>query len=82
MSYMDEVVMFSRTLEEHLEHLLRITLECMSNADLTVDPGKPQLGLSRVKLLVYVMDNGTVQSSDDKLKAILEYSSPHNEKRL
>lgn len=81
MAYMDDVVMFSHTFEEQFEHL-RMSLERMRDARLTVNPGKVKLASSRVKLLGYVVDHGTVRPSEDKLKAILEYPPPHKEKSL
>lgn len=67
-------MLFSKTFDEHLEHL-RITLECMHGAGLTMKPGKVQLASSRVKLLGYVVDHSTVQPSEDKLKELGCYSS-------
>lgn len=81
MAYMDDVVVFSDTFEEHIKHL-RITLERMRDAGLTMNPGKVQLASSRVKLLGYVVENGRIQPNKGKLKAILEYPAPHNEKSL
>lgn len=69
-AYIEDVLLFSQTPEEQLEQV-RITLERMHEAGLTVTGGKEQLTLSCVKLLGYVVDNGTVQPSDAKLKAVL-----------
>lgn len=50
MANMDDVVLFSQSFGERLEHL-RITLERLHDAVLTANPGKVQLAQSRVKLL-------------------------------
>lgn len=50
MAYMDDVVVFSRTFEEHLVHL-RDVLARMKRAGLTINPKKVQLASSKVDLL-------------------------------
>lgn len=81
MPYVDDLVVFSHMFEEQLEHL-PITLDGMRGAGMTVNPGIVQLAASRVKLLGYVVDRGTVRPSEDKFKAVLEYPPFHNEKSL
>lgn len=81
MAYMDDVVVFSRTMEEHVEHL-RIVLERMRNAGLTIHPGKVQLAAPKINLLGFVVDNGTLRPNEDKLRALTEYPSPHDVKSL
>lgn len=81
MAYMDNIVVSSQMLGEHLEHV-RIILQRSRDAGFTVNPGKVQLASSRVQLLEYVVDHGMVRPSEDKLVAILEYPPPLIEKCL
>lgn len=80
-TYKGNAVVFSPTFQEHLEHL-RITLERMGDADLTVNPDKGQLAWSRVSLLGHVVDHGTVRPSEHKLKSISVYPPLYMEKSL
>lgn len=81
MAYMDDVVVFSRTFEEHLEHLT-IVLERMRNAGLTFNPGKVQLAEPKINLLGFVVDSGTLRPNEEKLRALTEYPCPHDVKSL
>ncbi|XP_029828099.2 uncharacterized protein LOC115313286 [Ixodes scapularis] len=81
MAYMDDAVVFSRSFEEHLAHL-EIILSRMSKAGLTINPKKVQLAASRVNLLGFVVDDGTLRPNEDKLRAILDYPPPRDAKSL
>ncbi|KAM7308007.1 uncharacterized protein ISCGN_011642 [Ixodes scapularis] len=81
MAYMDDVVVFSNSFEEHLTHL-EIVLRRMREAGLTINPDKVQLAASRVNLLGFIVDNGTLKPNDDKLGAILNYPAPRDVKCL
>lgn len=59
-----------------------VTLERMHHAGLTVNTGKVQLASTRVKLQEHVMKNGTLQPTEDKLKAVFEYLPPNSEKSI
>lgn len=81
MAYMDDVIVFSNTIEEHVDHL-NIVLQKLWDAGLTIHPGKVQLASSRVNLLGFVVDNGQLLPNQEKLQAITEYPPPHNVKSL
>ncbi|XP_077548537.1 uncharacterized protein LOC144161810 [Haemaphysalis longicornis] len=57
-------------------------LERMQNAGLTVNPRKVQLAASRIELLGFVVDQGSVRPNEEKLKAILQLPKPENVKSL
>lgn len=80
-AYMDDVVVFSQTFEEHLEHL-RIVLERLRAAGLTVHPRKVQLASPQINLLGFMVDNGVLRPNEDKLRAIADYPQPHDVKSL
>ncbi|XP_064469873.1 uncharacterized protein LOC135384605 [Ornithodoros turicata] len=81
MAYMDDVVVFSKSFDEHLVHLGNV-LSRMRDAGLTINPGKVQLASPKVDLLGFVVDLGTLSPNEDKLRAILEYPRPHDVKSL
>ncbi|KAM7291866.1 uncharacterized protein ISCGN_028437 [Ixodes scapularis] len=70
----DDVVVFSRTNVERVEHL-RIVLEGMRNAGLTIHPGKVQLAAPKINLLGFVVDNGTLRPNEEKFRALSECPS-------
>ncbi|XP_064475377.1 uncharacterized protein LOC135389242 [Ornithodoros turicata] len=81
MAYMDDVVVFSKSFDEHLVHLGNV-LSRMRDAGLTINPGKVQLASPKVDLLGFVVDLGTLSPNEDKLRAILDYPRPHDVKSL
>lgn len=81
MVYIDDVVVFSRTIEDHVEHL-RNVLERMRNAGLTIHPGKVQLAAPKINLLRFVVDNDTLHPNEDTLRVLKEYPRSHDVKSL
>lgn len=61
---MDDVVVFSRTFQEHY---LNIVLSRMKQAGLTINQRKVQLASPRIRLLGYMVDRGTISPGGDKL---------------
>ena len=57
-SYIDDVVVYSNSWEEHLQHL-REVLCCLQKAGLTLKLSKCQFGLNKVHYLGHVIGNGS-----------------------
>ena len=81
MAYMDDVVVFSKTLDDHINHL-QVVLQRMNDAGLTINPKKVQLASSRVALLGFVVEHGFLHPQEEKLKAMIEFPTPQDKKRL
>lgn len=81
MAYIHDIVVFSRTFEEHLVHL-HIILERMRQAGLTIHPGKAQLAVPEIKLLGLVVDRGALRAYEYKLREITEYTTSRDVKAL
>lgn len=79
--YLDDVTVFSRSFEEHVEHL-QIVLQRMRAAGLTIHPGKVQLAGEKINLLGFVVDKGVLRPNPEKLQAILQYPPPSDVKSL
>lgn len=75
LAYLDDVVVYSRTFDEHLRHL-RDVLERLRSAGITLNPAKTQIAETRVTLLGFTLDNGRLLPCDDKVQALLNYPSP------
>ena len=52
--YIDDVLIFSRTLEEHIEHI-QMVLECLLEAGLKLKPGKCHFVRKSVEYLGYLI---------------------------
>ena len=80
-AYVDDVVVFSHTLEEHLEHLHTI-FALFDSFGITLSPKKSFLGYPTVALLGQKVDAFGLTTAADKLKAILELDFPYTLKDL
>ena len=56
-AYLDDLVIFSHTWEEHLDHLSQI-FQCLFDAGLTVKLKKCQFGMSKCSYLGHVVGEG------------------------
>ena len=79
--YLDDVLVFGKTIDEHNERLDRI-LQKMRKAGLKLSPTKCQLARKEVKYLGHVISGEGVQTDPDKTKAIREYQKPMCQKEL
>lgn len=50
LDYIDDIIIFSKTCEEHIEHLTQV-LQCLCQASLNANPKKCQTGKTRVRHL-------------------------------
>ena len=79
--FIDDIVIFSKTLEEHIEHLRRI-FKLLSDLNVTLDGRKAFLGYPSVKLLGQKVDGFGMATAEDKLKAIQNLAQPTTLKDL
>jgi hypothetical protein len=68
MAFLDDVIIYSRTWEEHAIHLQQV-FERLTAAGFTVNPNKIHIGKQRVKLLGHIVETGKVSPDPDKVKA-------------
>ena len=80
-AYLDDLVIFSSTWEEHLEHL-SIVLARLQEAGLSVKPSKCQFAVSECVYLGHVVGGGRVLPVKDKLEAIGSFPVPEDKKQL
>ena len=80
-SYLDDIVVFSNSWEEHLNHLCQV-LECLQKAQLTVNMSKCQFGKIEVHYLGHVIGGGTVKPDPQKLEAVDNYPVPATKKEV
>uniref|UniRef100_A0A1X7V1E0 Reverse transcriptase domain-containing protein n=1 Tax=Amphimedon queenslandica TaxID=400682 RepID=A0A1X7V1E0_AMPQE len=80
-AYIDEIVIFSQNWKEHLYHLEEV-LECLWDANLTVQLGKCQFAKPYVHYLGHVIRQGKVLPDKEKIRAVQCYPRPSTKKEV
>ena len=80
-AYLDDVVIFSRTWEEHLLHLEEI-LRRLGRAGLTVKTKKCQFGMQQCTYLGHIVGNGEVRPECSKQQAVYDFQTPKTKKQV
>lgn len=80
-AFVDDVATYSKTFEEHLEHLRRI-FTAFDDMNLTLSPHKTFLGFPSIELLGQHVDSMGMSTSAEKLEAIAKLSFPRTAKDL
>ncbi|UYV66998.1 hypothetical protein LAZ67_4003622, partial [Cordylochernes scorpioides] len=73
--YLDDIVVYSDTFEEHLERLSKV-LSCLQQAGLTINQDKCLFGSTRIKILGHVVDKDGIQPDSEKVEAIKKFPVP------
>ena len=76
-SYLDDVLIHSRSVSEHLQHL-QTFLTRLSNAGLTLRGEKCYIGLSKVKYLGHLFSAKGMEPDPEKIAAVRDWSTPCN----
>ena len=79
--YIDDILVYSKTAEEHAEHLEKVFQKLRSNK-LYAKGDKCDWGKLRIKFLGHELTQGGVMVDDQKIKAILEWEKPKTTKGL
>ncbi|XP_036065872.1 uncharacterized protein LOC118598010 [Oryzias melastigma] len=80
-AYLDDIVIFSDTWDEHLGHLERV-LNCLQEAGLTVNPSKCVFAKPETEYLGYIIGNGVIKPQTDKVSAVQSCPLPVTKKQL
>jgi len=73
--YIDDIVVFSKSFEEHLQHL-DLVLGAIAEAKLTLSPVKGHLGYSSILLLGQKVSRLGLSTHQEKVEAIIELARP------
>ena len=79
--YVDDIVIFSDTWEEHLKRLEQVLFR-LKEANLTVNLSKSDFVKAKVVYLGHVVGHGVVTPIKAKVKSIIDYPIPENKKSL
>ena len=79
--YIDDILVFSKTFEEHLYHLSQV-FSRLREANLTLKPEKCQFGLEKVKYLGHVLSKNGVSVDTEKTDKVRNFPIPTSQKEL
>ena len=81
MAYLDDLVIYSCSWENHLQHL-RSILDKLQEAGLTAKPMECQFGMSQSVYLGHVVGSGVVQPEESKVKSVKSFPTPKAKKDI
>lgn len=79
--YLDDLIVFGRTLEEHEERLLKV-LDRLAEVGLKISFDKCQFCLPKVKYLGHIVSANGVSPDPDKIEAVTSWPQPTHLKAL
>jgi hypothetical protein len=79
--YLDDVVVFSQSVQEHMQHLGEI-FKRLQDASFYLKLTKCQLMQKRMKLLGHTIENGMITSAPEKIRRIMDWEIPKTKKQL
>eukprot|EP00253_Pinus_taeda_P022683 PITA_22683 len=79
--YLDDLTAFSKSDQQHLEHLRQVFLICRKY-DISLNPKKSLFGLEEGKLLGHIISKYGIRIDPDRIQAILEVPHPRNIKEI
>ena len=79
--YLDDIMIYSKTFEEHLEQVDRV-LELIIEAGLKLKPSKCTFLKDEIKYLGHTISAEGIKGNDDKIKAITEWPRPKTVENL
>lgn len=79
--YLDDIIIFSKTEEEHAAHVRKVFQALRKNA-IHLHPTKCHFGRREINFLGYVVAPGQIKMQPDKVKAVRDWVLPTNKKQL
>ena len=73
--YLDGIIIFSKTPEEHLERLGQV-FEKLSAAGLKLKPSKCEFFKSRIEYLGHIVSKDGIEANPKKIEAIINWPRP------
>ena len=79
--YIDDVLVFSQSLDEHLEHL-RLVIQKIQDAGLKLKPAKCQFVREEVEYLGHVLTPSGLKTNSKLVESVVNYPRPQNSKEV
>ncbi|RYP29658.1 hypothetical protein DL768_011210 [Monosporascus sp. mg162] len=73
--YLDDILIYSETLEEHKKHVLQV-LEALDEANIRINPAKSVWHTQKLDYLGFTLTPGQIQIQDSKLEAVKNWPIP------
>ncbi|XP_055837929.1 uncharacterized protein LOC129906276 [Episyrphus balteatus] len=80
-AYLDDIIVISKTFEEHLEHLKEV-FKRLQAAHLRINREKCEFCKRELKYLGYVVSDQGISTDPDKISAVRELNAPRNVREL
>ena len=80
MVYIDDLLIFNKNFDQHLEHLGQI-FQNLKAANLKIHPGKCKFAAKEVKYLGHIVNKEGIKVDPSKFSAIETYPVPKNVKK-
>src|SRR5947207_14619674 len=79
--YMDDIIVFSQSIEEHFEHL-RLVFEKLRDNHMSIKKSKCDFLCQYVTYIGYIVSNKGIHTSPDKIEKVTKYPRPSNLKEV
>ena len=79
--YLDDVIVFSKSVEEHVQHVDEV-LSCLKAAGLTLKVSKCKLCTKRVEYLGHIIRPGTLEVDQANTKSLKDAKPPVNRTQM
>ena len=79
--YLDDILVFSKNLDEHLQHL-QLVFESLCKEKFMAKWWKGEFGKTHIKSFGHVVENGMVYIDPDKFSAVHTWPKPENVKEV
>ena len=79
--YIDDMLVKSSTAELHIAHLVE-AFQILKEYNMKLNPAKCAFGVSAEKFLGFIVNNRGIDANSDKIKVVLDMSSPSNIKEV
>ena len=81
LAYLDDIIIFGRTFDEHLDRLEQV-FRCLQSANLKLKPSKCAFGKKSVSFLGHIINEHGISTDPEKLKRIQEWPRPKNQNEV
>ena len=79
--YIDDVVIYSETFDQHISHLDSV-LQMVAKAGIKMSLNKSQFAQEKIKFLGFIVDGKGINSDPEKVRAIQNFPIPKNQKNV
>ncbi|KAK3540883.1 hypothetical protein QTP86_002978 [Hemibagrus guttatus] len=79
--YLDDILIFSSSLQEHVIHVSKV-LRCLLDNHLYVKPEKCEFHVTQVQFLGFIIKPGQIKMDPQKVQAVVDWPSPSSVKEV